>query len=178
MDEPASGESAGEMHPALLSPDEILKDCDTSFTRRSGPGGQHRNKTSTAVVLTHRPTGITAEASERRSQVQNRSVALDRLRQRLALSIRSPQPELPVRGQTIVDRYRGARLRISSENPDFPGLLAIVLDKVLAADGELRPAAELLGTSSSQIIRFLRSVPEAFERVNAARTATGKHRLK
>lgn len=47
--------------------------------RSSGPGGQHVNKTSSAVRVTHVPTGLTAVAREERSQHQNRRLALARL---------------------------------------------------------------------------------------------------
>jgi protein subunit release factor B len=77
-------------HPATRSPEQILAECDVRHLRRSGPGGQHRNKVETAVSLHHLPTGVHAEASERRSQAQNRSVALFRLRVNLALEIRRP----------------------------------------------------------------------------------------
>ena len=49
------------------------------FVRASGPGGQHRNRRETGVRLTHRPTGIVVQATERRSQVDNRRIALERL---------------------------------------------------------------------------------------------------
>jgi hypothetical protein len=78
------------MHPAALPIEALLADCDEIRTRRGGPGGQHRNKVSTAVVIRHRPTGITAEASERRSQTLNRTVAIRRLRLRLAIEVRTP----------------------------------------------------------------------------------------
>src|SRR5713101_7600430 len=77
-------------HPATLAPDRLLAECDVRFLRRSGPGGQNRNKVATAVVLTHRPSGLVAEANERRSQAENREAALFRLRINLALSIRLP----------------------------------------------------------------------------------------
>ena len=80
-------------HPAPLPSEKLLDECDVKFVRRSGPGGQHRNKVSTGVVLVHRPTGVKAEAAERRSQAENRAAALFRLRINLALKIRRPVKE-------------------------------------------------------------------------------------
>lgn len=58
-------------------------DVRTDTYRSTGAGGQHRNKTDSAVRLTHRPTGIVVTATEQRSQHQNRSVAWARLRAEL-----------------------------------------------------------------------------------------------
>jgi peptide chain release factor len=53
------------------------------FFRASGPGGQHRNTTDSAVRIRHLPTGIVVTASESRSQLRNRETAMERLREAL-----------------------------------------------------------------------------------------------
>ena len=84
-----------------LSDDALLLECDVNVYIGSGPGGQHRNKTESAVRLTHRPTGLAVSATERRSQLMNRGAALERLRQTLKkLSYVAPRrvPTKPSRG--------------------------------------------------------------------------------
>ena len=69
---------------ALALDDETLEaQCEVEFFIASGPGGQHRNKTESGVRLTHPPTELSITATERRSQAQNRTMALARLRQAL-----------------------------------------------------------------------------------------------
>jgi len=59
------------------------RDVRFETMRASGPGGQHVNRTESAVRVTHVPTGVQASASEERSQHSNRRLALARLAQRL-----------------------------------------------------------------------------------------------
>ena len=64
-------------------PKVLAKQVVVETYKSSGPGGQRKNKTETAVRLTHLPSGITVIATEYRSQAQNRRLAFERLRERL-----------------------------------------------------------------------------------------------
>ncbi|MBL8758453.1 MAG: peptide chain release factor-like protein, partial [Phycisphaerae bacterium] len=66
-------------HPACLADKDILKQCRIGRGRAGGPGGQNRNKVETLVIITHLPSGLEAHAGERRSQGENKTVALRRL---------------------------------------------------------------------------------------------------
>ena len=59
--------------------ERLLRDCDVTPFKSSGPGGQKKNKTESSVRVRHRPTGITRIATESRSQTRNRTLALERV---------------------------------------------------------------------------------------------------
>ena len=73
------------------------EDLIVEHLRRSGPGGQHRNRRSTGVRLTHIPTGIVVMATERRSQAQNLEMAFERLAAVLERRARKPKPRVKTR---------------------------------------------------------------------------------
>ncbi|HND54225.1 MAG TPA: peptide chain release factor-like protein, partial [Pirellulaceae bacterium] len=150
--------------------------CDVRRTRRSGPGGQHRNKVESAVVITHRPTGVVAEASERRSQHENHSRAVFRLRVKLALAVRSDSADSSPSVRWLA-RCRDGRLAINPEHDDFPALLAEALDQLHHSADDIARAAELLKISKSQFVKLLGLEPSALVQVNARRIAKGLKRL-
>src|ERR1700732_239540 len=75
-----------------LTDAQLLFQFEVDTYRASGPGGQKRNKTSSAVRIRHPPSGLIVIAEESRSQHENRARALRRLRQALVLKIRDEAP--------------------------------------------------------------------------------------
>jgi hypothetical protein len=170
--------SEREIHPAQLDPDELLRQCDVRRTRRSGPGGQHRNKVETAIVLAHRHTGVRAEAAERRSQAENLRVALRRLRLNLALEVRRPLDPAEPPSRLWQGRCRGGRIAVSPQHVDFPALLAEALEAAFAEGGDVGAAAGRLGCTRSQLVKLLRAEPRALASVNAHRGILGRKPLR
>lgn len=158
-------------HPAAWPVERLLAACAIERTRRSGPGGQHRNKVETAVVISHPPTGVRAEASERRSQAENLAQATQRLRVRLALDVRTVPGETPTPLWT--SRTAGRTLSVSSDHEDFPAMLAEALDALAAAAWVPAAAGEAMGVSASQFVKFLKVEPAALQLVNGRRRKAG-----
>ncbi len=173
--------AADQGHPAALDLDVLVRQCEFRATRRSGPGGQNRNKVETAVILKHRPTGTIAEASERRSQGENRRMALHRLRIELAITVRQPirtGPDRPYQPSTLWGtRCHGGRIAVNPHHDDFPALLAEALDVLVAVDDDPRAAGQLLGCSPTQLIKLLKEAPRALAQLNERRRTAGRHPL-
>jgi protein subunit release factor A len=99
----------------LKNDDALLAECRVETFRAGGPGGQHQNKTESAVRLTHLPTGITVTARESRSQHRNRQVALGRLREALEERTRVDEPRIPTKTPTREKRRRLEKKRRRSD---------------------------------------------------------------
>lgn len=192
-------------HPAAWSEDRLLRECDFRQGRGKGPGGQHRNKVETLVMVTHTPSGVTGQAGERRVMTENRKVAIRRLRINLALEVRrtpTHQPSelwqsrrtAPARGNPNrkdpdplmrelgvklpdpeVSPTGGGRISCNPSHPDYPALLAEAIDHLAAANWSAKTAAFQLGVSQSQLIKLIAKEQHALEHVNRERTSRGKH---
>ena len=70
---------------------ELLEGCTVTVFRSSGPGGQHKNTSNTAVRLQHEPTGLVVIGRRERSQSRNLKDALERLREKIENLLKKPK---------------------------------------------------------------------------------------
>lgn len=152
----------------------LLSDCEVDVYRASGPGGQHRNKTSSAVRLRHGPTGLMVIATESRSQHENRSRALRRLRQAIALNQRTVidlSGPLPTRmGDALT---RDPTLQVNRKHPDYWHIVQYILDVLFACEGRISDAAGHLGLSTGHLNRFIQRDVKLWEHTNRMRQSFG-----
>jgi len=173
--------------PLTLDDTALLDECEVDIYKATGPGGQHRNKVSSACRLRHRPTGITATAADCRSQHENRRLALRRLRMNLACRQRRPVDphggETPaVVGQCLSSpkaptSSAARRLQIGRKDYRFWAVAAYLLDLLDANAGRLRPAADALGISTSNLASVLRSDRHLLASAQGIRQRHGHKRL-
>ena len=163
-----------------LTDAQLLAQCEVDTYRASGPGGQKRNKTSSAVRLRHPPTGLIVIAEESRSQHENRAKALKRMRQALYLKLRDDlalaaltPATLAARAEYGLARDSDGRLHLGRKDPRFWPAAGVVLDVLLAAQGRVSDAAAALGLSTANLIDFLQVEDKVWEQVNQMRTRFG-----
>ncbi len=82
-----------------------LKDIRIEYYKSSGPGGQHKNKSLTAVRIIHLRTGLIAVGQESRSQAQNKDLAMARLSAKVARFYARPRPRIATK-KTRASRER------------------------------------------------------------------------
>lgn len=166
-----------------LTEAQLLAQCEVDTYRASGPGGQKRNKTSSAVRLRHSPTGLIVIAEESRSQHENKAKALTRLAHALVLNLRdelaSPTPEAIAAHPDYAEaRDRSGKLDLSARNPRFWPAVGVVLDVLNAVEARVADAASLLGISTGNLIDFLQTDPKVWQEANRLRAAFGHKPLR
>jgi hypothetical protein len=143
----------------LASDDQLIAQCEVDRYRASGPGGQHRNKTESAVRLRHKLSGVSAIGEDSRSQSENKLHAVRRLRSAIALDVREP-----VFLENYVPSARlaafvaagtaplGAKTRLTGE---YWAAIGELLDLVVANNLEIGTSAQKLGITTGALSKLL-----------------------
>lgn len=157
----------------------LIAACDVHRYRASGPGGQHRNKTESAVRLRHRATGVTAIGEDGRVQHENQARALRRLRGKLAHDVRAPAPAAP--SAVLVALVTGGTARLGEKTRLTSAYLigvAHLLDGLAARGGELAATAAWLGVTTGSLSKLVLHDPDVGGAANAIRERAGLRRLR
>jgi hypothetical protein len=159
-------------YPFLRLKDEkLLRECRVLPYQASGPGGQKRNRTYSAVRIIHLTTGLSTISEESRSQIENKARALRRLRNLIALNVRQDcPPEEFELAQEVKELFQpDCSLRINIKNPSYPIFCATIMDAIFLKGGKIHDTCAMLKVSSGQLGRILRKDRELFTAVNRLR---------
>src|ERR1700730_8719399 len=105
------------------SDDDLLRECEVEPFRASGPGGQHVNKTESAVRLRHLPSGVVVTSQQERSQHRNKSLCLQTLREKVEKLHYRPAKRVPTRKsrsaktRTLEEKARCSRIKRVRSKP-------------------------------------------------------------
>ena len=157
--------TATERNAWLVSDDDaLMRACDLIMQKGTGNGGQKINKTSSAVRLRHRPTGIAVAANEERSQARNRHIALRKLRYEIALRVHADPSGSQFELLPSPSSSNHARLILWT---------AALFDRLAASGFDLAQTAEFCGVSTSQLERAMRKYPQIWRSFSETRQQNG-----
>lgn len=166
----------------LASDDALIAQSEVDRYRASGPGGQHRNKTESAVRLRHKLTGVTAIGEDSRSQAENKVHAVRRLRSAIALEVREPVRLEDYRPSTRLANIvaggtapLGAKTRLTG---DYWAAMAELLDVLVAGNLEIATTAQRLGITTGALSKLLLHDDSVARVVNDLRRAKGMRPLR
>jgi hypothetical protein len=150
----------------LLDDAALARHCRIARRLGTGPGGQKRNKTASAVLVTHESSGCDGAADDTRSQHQNLHLALRRLRLNMAGHWRQPPPAAPL------------GLPPTARAPDRWLWLARLFDVLEAHHWSLADSVTAAGLNTARIVKELADEPQLWQRANEARRQRGLPVLK
>jgi len=162
----------------LASDDALIRESEVDRYRASGPGGQHRNKTESAVRLRHKLSGVSAIGEDSRSQAENKLHAVRRLRAAIALEVREPVAEPSPRLLAMVAAGTaplGAKTRLTGE---FWAAIAELLDRLVANNLEIATTAQQLGMTTGALSKLLLHDEQVGRTVNDLRRARNMRPLR
>jgi len=157
----------------------LLGQCEVHTYRASGPGGQHRNKTSSAVRLHHQPTRLIAKGEEDRSQHVNKRRALRRLRLTLATDLLDevdPANYLP--SPLLAGCISDGRLELRRKDERALFVINEVLSLLHSHGGRLREAAGAIGISTANLVKFFGIDSQVWRKVSHIRKENNLSDLK
>lgn len=145
-------------YPFLLLEEKLfIKQCKIETYTASGPGGQKRNRTYSAVRITHRETSLSVIAEESRSQAENKLNALRRLKKAIALHVRKDPIHTGFKLHITIRHWfnKNSPLRIHKKNPLYPLFCATILDSIYTAEGKISDASKALNISTGKMNKIL-----------------------
>ena len=101
------------------SNEDLLKDCRVDTFRSSGKGGQHANKTDSAIRLTHLGSGVVVVCQDERSQHRNKEIALNRLRKKLEKLNAKPKKRISTKPTFASNEKRIQSKKIRSQKKEL-----------------------------------------------------------
>ena len=155
------------------SDEVLLAQCEVATYRASGPGGQKRNKTESAVRLRHQPSGLIVIAEESRSQPENKARALRRLRKAMALRLRCAVEGDGRPPAVAACIGKDGRLFVGQRDGRYLPAVAAALDVLAASHGSLADAAKRLGITTGNLSSFLTADADVYVEANRLRASLG-----
>lgn len=143
--------------------EELLKLCKIDCIKGSGPGGQKRNKTSSAVVLTMSELDISVSDCTERSQFRNRENALKKLKFAIALKLRQQPPPEGICNPLC-----------SIKSDHYPLFAAQLLDFLHDSGFDHKCAAEKCGLTPSAMLKKIHRDPQLWQFVQNQRRSSGR----
>ncbi len=156
----------------------FLKQCRLEAYTASGPGGQKRNRTCSAVRLTHVLTGLSAVAEESRSQHENREHALRRLKILMALRLRAYPDKGWSLPEELLPYFKPAVIRMNPKNELYPLFCAAMLDLLYIQRGSISRTAQVLGITTGQCGPLFMISKDLMAEANRLRAQFGLKSLK